>query len=567
VIGNVTYNGQRGIVASSVNVTVRNTGAAKRVYYVEGAGYDMGYLMGMLSEHDASLMSTLYIERIIPELIIPNLDRKWRNSTLYEDLLKVIGFMLCQGSIKSFDELNAQSFFPTNLVDEMHGMADGCKAVNPNTNVTFETVVTLNYGFDYLLAHVYTGHFISKLREVSPQVLSVERSTTLWKAIDGMISRDEKLFKFPIFCDAFGAGKDATTTGKGAIFARDFQLPTGDIFQDINTMVILNPNDGRIPSIITTAPGIVGGVTAMNAAGVSMGVDVLRSGASNHTAPGLGSCLLVRHVTDYAKSANDVKQLIKDAKRGTTWLYPSCDGAGECLIVEAGRYSTTPEMPLDLIKNTELLSLLPDAAYVLQNNADEYFFNGAYIRDFSYSYPMGYLGYNPKLWSHFGYNYNVSAGTSPTGELFSSWQKEDNATKHLTASYFTPLRADPSKPHMIVTSNVAVVPEMRISQMAPWAELIQGTAHAVQWRYDTLNSLVNQHYGSIDFDTAKFIITFLSPDRTPGYWARRLDPNDPMSAVIEGSISVVDTTTKRIATKAGYWSDGWIELTLTRYID
>lgn len=61
-----------------------------------------------------------------------------------------------------------------------------------------------------------------------------------------------------------------------------------------------------------------------------------------------------------------------------------------------------------------------------------------------------------------------------------------------------------------------------------------------QWRYDTLNRLLVGNYGNIDFATAREIITFLAPNRTPGYWTDTLIPNDPMSAVVEGHLVVAD---------------------------
>ena len=36
------------------------------------------------------------------------------------------------------------------------------------------------------------------------------------------------------------------------------------------------------------------------------------------------------------------------------------------------------------------------------------------------------------------------------------------------------------------------------------------------WRYDQLLHLLDQEKGKIDFEKAKWIMSFLSPDRTPG---------------------------------------------------
>ena len=61
-----------------------------------------------------------------------------------------------------------------------------------------------------------------------------------------------------------------------------------------------------------------------------------------------------------------------------------------------------------------------------------------------------------------------------------------------------------------------------------------------QWRYDTINRMLVENYGNIDHNVARDIITFLSPDRTPGYWTDTLNASDPMSAIVEGHLVVAD---------------------------
>ena len=59
---------------------------------------------------------------------------------------------------RSWTELDARGgVFPAALVAEMRGFADGCRHANPLTPVTFERVVTINYGFDWLSANVFAG--------------------------------------------------------------------------------------------------------------------------------------------------------------------------------------------------------------------------------------------------------------------------------------------------------------------------------------------------------------------------------------------------------------------------
>ena len=72
----------------------------------------------------------------------------------------------------------------------------------------------------------------------------------------------------------------------------------------------------------------VGSVTAMNAAGVAMGVDVLRSGDTRPASPGINSVLLVRHTAHQATSTEMAIDVVVNSARGVSWLYPICDISG-----------------------------------------------------------------------------------------------------------------------------------------------------------------------------------------------------------------------------------------------
>lgn len=76
--------------------------------------------------------------------------------------------------------------------------------------------------------------------------------------------------------------------------------------------------------------------------------------------------------------------------------------------------------------------------------------------------------------------------------------------------------------------------------------------------------LVEQH-GTLDYAVARDIITFLSPDRTPGFWTDTLHAGDAMSAVVEGSITVADLTTLQFQVKGGYWADDFLQFHFANY--
>ena len=76
VTANVTYNGARGFVATSLNTTLLSTGAHKLAYYVEGSAYDIGYLSGFMAEEGAGAMTNTYVDHFLVSLISVELDQK-----------------------------------------------------------------------------------------------------------------------------------------------------------------------------------------------------------------------------------------------------------------------------------------------------------------------------------------------------------------------------------------------------------------------------------------------------------------------------------------------------------
>ena len=69
-----------------------------------------------------------------------------------------------------------------------------------------------------------------------------------------------------------------------------------------------------------------------------------------------------------------------------------------------------------------------------------------------------------------------------------------------------------------------------------------------------------------DFDKAKSLISFLSPD---GKFKKYYNPdNKPLSEVqVFGSISILDLKNKIIESLYGYFADEWVRITLPNYIN
>lgn len=332
--------------------------------------------------------------------------------------------------------------------------------------------------------------------------------------------------------------------------------------------MIFHPTDGRKVCVGSGSPGMTGMLSFVNEAGVAMGVDTLRSAAVNISHIGINSILLMRHVADYANSTSDAINIIKQAQRGCSWLYPLCDSTGDCAIVEAlatTNVSAEDYNPLRFIPSTHhgLLRALPNATFIRQHASNDIWINGGYARRANWSYPLDYLKFNPALFALDHYPYNAS-GFLPTGSIFANWTEETKAQVVLQDKYFPPPRPVDD---IVVVSNFAMVPEARITMMNWNSDFLQALGGGdLQWRFDTLTSLVRQAHGKINLELAKYLILFLAPDRTPGFWNDYLYPNNTMSAQVEGSITVANLVTREIQIKSGYYTDNWIGVNLMQYV-
>ena len=199
--------GKTGIMAESRSAVNYESRQKKKVYYLEGTSYQMGYLLGQLAESEIAEMTGDFTNKVVFAFIGSKILEKIK---LFQDALVTIIYELAK---KEFPKL------PRDIQDEIMGILDGCKSFNPNTKVTLDRLIVLNLGIDILCSMVYSGDFpLFRLRGLEP---------------------DE--FKIPIMCNAFSVfGKSA---GYGHYFGRDFMFPTADVFHRTACMIIYNPID------------------------------------------------------------------------------------------------------------------------------------------------------------------------------------------------------------------------------------------------------------------------------------------------------------------------------------
>jgi hypothetical protein len=602
-------SGAFAVRAASNSVVGRINGLPKLAYMAYGNHSEIGWLIGFLGGEDADKMAVTYIDHFLPALLAPELDQELTNSsdpevrTAWDDLCSAIGAAVVHLVRRSFWDDGNSALIPLELVQEMQGVVAGAQAAG-YPNVTLDRIVTLNYGMDWLSAVAYAGNLSALVQaEVGRlwQAGDPRVSRSAWKA-SLLLQRDH--MRVPVECDALAASGPASG-GSGSVFARDFQLPAADAFAQANAPMILVPRGSQELSIVGAgAPGMVGMITAVNEAGFSMGVDTLRTGDVDTFLPGHASILLVRATTQMAPDVPSAIDYVVSRRRGLSWLYPMSDAEGRGTILETGKWrNDTPSTPPDLsleVADLAVRELQPPFSDLQRVSPAPYAGAGVYVRNASYRPPMDFLSeYNRAFFDWADQPFPTSPDAfGPNGLLFPNFTFEDQSWWRIASRYYSPGRepaSGPASDHVVVTSNVALIPQLRAVEMTEFASLLPG--HSPQWRFDMLSMLTNAlaQQGEVDFEAAARLVQYLQPCPTvmpqgwtdlmhvasgsvppltaargtmctPGFWDNLIDPQDPTSAIIEGSLTVADLKSLQVRVKAGVWSDGWLQLSMRNYL-
>ncbi|UCE06397.1 MAG: hypothetical protein JSW07_22995 [bacterium] len=551
------YEGKIGIRASHYSATNYWTKEAKKVYYLEGKPYQMGYLLGFMAEKDIAKMTDQYSDYLPFAFFGIN-----ASSTNFQKLLdRFLKFLVKRWARGMQDDI------PDEYEREMAGILDGCKAANSATKVTKDDLWLLNVGFDAILAHLYPGKLL------------------------GMGMFRKQTVKVPIMCNAFSVFRQATDGKKNHYFARDFMFPDAGIYQDTACLIIYKPDsvNGNViyPFVSQTAPGIVGTVAAMNSHGCAIGVDMSPTAACNRKHPGFNSLLLCRHAIQYGKSADEMVDIIADAPRGVSWLYAISDGGKDkAAIVETIR-------KLDFQSEGKLLDYLlsfPKRKYrnilknepIVRQNIESYskkerelLRRGVMVRwhDFQYFNESKFMQLNEKLVAE----YNNGAfklkqidyqqfDYSETG-FINKYYTQKNCP---SAFFFAPQRE--KRDDLVLVTNSCISPEMRLLTMHSWTSLLADQdINDIQWRYDRLNQLLLDaisEKGHVDYQTAREILDFMSPygNYNRCYDDRQQRSPDFKEIAIGGSMSLFDLKNKTIESHFGYYCDKWVKISLRKYL-
>jgi hypothetical protein len=588
--GEVPYLERQGFIACAAEHKAPRSQASREpkiVYYVEGSNYLMGYFMGIMAEKRVKMMAVDYCDNVVFDFF--SMESMVRNNSRLAKKLKAL--------IVEIIYKHSQSMIrdiPYEYIDELKGMLDGCYAINPSTEVTWDRLWGLNYGIDCLIAHVYTGDLF-KEAGIAPHRI-----------------------RMPIFCNAFGMSQPAAASS--TFLGRDFMFPTATVFQDAACLIIHKPGplEGvpRNAFVSQTAPGIIGSVVAMNEKGTGIGIEMLPSAYCRSERPGFNALGLNRDVAQYCADADGGAERVRNTQRGVSWLYSIADSGGRSCLLETGLKPDSGEsFPYHEYVSKYYRKKLPkvdELETLRREHRTPEPDRGTLVRWSDYSYaselvekynPVLFAAYNRKLLDRIGDKIRgiagcfiglFTGGCDSIGDFFSelwevltrhaSWSDCDSSERGFYCKdqddrilpgpyYFAPQREP--RADLVIGTNHFVSPEMRLLSMTDWLELIEGAELSdSQWRYDALNSYVLDSIdaaaprGGVDFELAWKLVDFLDPLRGERY-RDYYNPGgklDPANVIVHGSVNLLDLKNLRIRSLWGYYGDEAVTIDLKRYL-
>ena len=495
-IGYLLKDGHIGVAAEQKSVRNFKTGGAKRAYYLEGSPGVMGWLLGALAEEDVSRMTNEYVQNAAFAFI--DSAAASRGGVL-APLKELVVRLIAEASHVMLPDI------PPAYIEEIDGIVEGCRSANPWTQVRRESLLALNLGFDYLLAHIYSGKLFAAR------------------------GYGAGLLKTPLGCNAFSLSGAAA--GGRHFFGRDFMFPTANVLQDTACLIIYRPEAAAgqppIAFVSQTAPGIVGSMVGVNARGLAMGVDMLPSRFCNPDRPGLIPCSLSgiacrRAVRPGRRWRMSLKRRavfpgctrwpMQGARRTSSRPVPAClremsfrtprmsraITAGGSRRSRTSRWCGASTVHLRLTKGSWCAAATTISHRILSTTGTSNY--GAHSIE-------AWSGNSPTPWwisskasrmrsrerpepleNAERRDRKVQPGRRVVRVLFCRarlYQSDLDGHQLPGPFYFAPQRE--SRPDVLVATNHCITPEMRLAGMNEWtAILVSGTLNDFQWRYDEL---------------------------------------------------------------------------------
>jgi hypothetical protein len=499
IIESVTAEGATGYLAVDGN--------GKKFLILQGSAEAMGYQMGYLMAEGVYRMTKEFTGGVIKSL--SGIDPV-KTKILFDYIISE-GLVSCKNALPSI---------PGYLQEEMAGVARG--ASDRGYEVTFDDVLLLNEGIDALFAMIMTGVLpsLAGKGELPAEVQAEIENNSDTIEMDGDAVRFLKADPFVLGCNEFVISGNATADG-GVYHGRDFMFPTAHIYQDVACMAVYLPDNG-LPFTCVTAPGFVGQTTGINSQGLSMGMDVVM-GTGTRSTPGMCCLLVMRDIVQNCPGLDTAVARMKTQDRGVSWLYilgddEYSDTYTNGIVIEEGMSADSSGEEIngpDTLRAWQEYLLAP-WINLLDNTLPE---RGIMTRTQDWIYPEEF--------QDIGFAITLPDGSRTLGlyfpEQIESWSDLVMATNHY------------------------IIPRMAFTSMDPWISLVRDTTDS-EWRYGELYKILEQEYGTIDFDTARDIIDFLNPNCVYGdleYYEK--------GGEIEGHHAVFDNTGLVLEGLFGYY--------------
>ena len=579
----VEKDGFLGLRAEHTHARTGTSGQPKRAYYVEGDNYQMGFLLGLLAREEISRMTNEFLQNVIFSFFESH---GGPERSISPSLLGLVVHAAEGVARKLLPDI------PAEYLEEIQGIIEGCQEAG-GAPPTRDQLITLNFGIDAVLAHVYSGRF-------SPAKGSGRRCCARRSGATPSSS--------PAPRRAAHACSAGTSCSRPRTCSRRQPVSscTGRLLGRAGNARRLSARRLR---------GSIGSITGLNAAGVAMGVNMLPSRFCSPSRPGFNSLPLVRDCIQYCGSAPRAVERITEAQRGVSWLYPVADAEGKGFIVEAGRKLNPGErFPYFTWVPWHYRRRLPSLGFIRRmrrKHGTPRPVKGVVTRSTGYRLPEEYITrWDERLWRAFDGDWFVRivdflgdlVGTIidlAKGRVGSLWSllNKDVKSLHENADfasvdlaergyinrtwrekncpgpfYFAPQRE--SRPDVLVATNHAISPEIRLTSMNEWTALLTGgEVNEIQWRYDELTreilDAIDAAPSGITEEAAWDLITFLRPDgRFPDFYGPEgQSPRTGEGVQVHGSVSLCELKGTTMKSLYGYYGDEPVMVHLRNYLE
>ena len=107
------------------------------------------------------------------------------------------------------------------------------------------------------------------------------------------------------------------------------------MFDEVAGLIVRTPRNPKLNRTASIgAPGMIGSITVMNCSGLTLGVNLLRSYAAAMKQVGLPSTILLRYISERAKTVDEVEFYMRQTSHGVPWLYTAMDANGNRRVFE-----------------------------------------------------------------------------------------------------------------------------------------------------------------------------------------------------------------------------------------